>query len=192
MNLEEYKQWLIKNGNKEEEEAYEVAKRVIEYHVALTQYEADILPRYILNDGNNRIEFDLLIKLTHEKKRYNRLIGIEFKEWDIKKVISQAVARHRYVDYMYIATRDIDVDYADILTLSYFGIGWVIYDTNFAKVIVPAKFCSAGNHISSLVNFLVEEKVKKRIEELEKSAIENIKKWRESLDFYIGGVKDGV
>ena len=42
---------------------------------------------------------DLLMVLKHSNKRYERKIGVEFKETAMEKVLSQACLRKNYVDY---------------------------------------------------------------------------------------------
>jgi len=171
LNLEEYKAWLEKNGNIEEQKAYEVAKEVIRYHKSdWSETEADLFPRKIIKDGNNRIEFDLLIRLTFRGKRRTteRLIGIEFKEYDIKKAILQAIVRKQYVDYQYIATRFVELDYMDLLQLSFYSIGWVIWDEDFVKLLVPAKYTEPTVDICHILNEVVKDVVRKKVrEELE-------------------------
>ncbi|RLI76562.1 hypothetical protein DRP05_12660, partial [Archaeoglobales archaeon] len=85
MELEEYKEWIKQNANQEEVMAYEVAKRIIKYHQSeYNETIAEVFPRKILTKDRERIEFDLVVKLEMIGKRTTtRLIGIEFKEWDI-------------------------------------------------------------------------------------------------------------
>ncbi len=143
MKLEEYKEWLKENGNYEEVMAYEIAKKLIWFHES-EYYETveDLFPRHILTKGNERIEFDLIIKLswkTNTGRKFERLIGVEFKETDMKKVILQAIRRREYVDYMYIATRNLIVDYIDLFHLADFQIGWIIYTEDFVKLLIPSR-----------------------------------------------------
>ena len=110
MNLEQYKKWLEEHANKEERQAYAVVERIVEYHqnraYANLMKDVDVFPRKKLNG----LEFDLVIYLHIKSKRPEHrtrediLIGVEFKESDMNKVIKQAIARREFVDYMYIAT----------------------------------------------------------------------------------------
>ncbi len=166
MNLEEYRQWLRQNGNKEEESAVEVVRQILRYHTDGNYEEVQLYPRHILTREKERIEFDLLIKLVHEKKYLDKLIGVEFKEFDTAKVVRQAARRRDFVDYMYIATRDVAMDYQDVFILCYFGIGWVIWDEGFAKVIVPARYGNPGYKIRKMVDTMVSRLVEERVEKL--------------------------
>mgnify|MGYP000335995253 CR=1 FL=1 len=172
MELEEYKEWIKQNANQEEVMAYEVAKRIIKYHTMYNDdCEVSCFPRKILTKDRERIEFDLVVKLEMIGKRTTtRLIGIEFKEWDIKKVILQAIVRRQFVDYMYIATRIVSLDYVDLFQLAYFGIGWIVFDEddNFVKIIVPARFSYSNSTlhlIKEIIRSSIEEIVKEEVEE---------------------------
>ena len=189
MNIEEYKKFLELKGNKEEQEALRVVDVILNHYVDYSwanysRKNAEFYPRFFFKDDKNRIEMDLLIILPHERKRFERKIGVEFKESDAKKVISQAVIRKKYVDYMYIATRNIMFTHEDVIILSYFGIGWVIWGKNFAKIIFPARFHHVG-YVDSVVNFIIEEKLKKEAEKLKREIDMKIKEARERLDRWL-------
>ena len=178
MNLEEYEQFIKENGYYEEKEAINVVNVILEHHNG--NYTADFLPRFIAKIDNDRLEFDLLILLKHNKHGFDRKIGVEFKETDISKVIWQAVARSRYVDYQYIATKNVSMGYEDIIVLSYFRIGWIVYFDGFAKMIFPAKFYDASDTVRNVVNFVIEEKIKKEADKV----VEEVKNKLEKLDYW--------
>ncbi len=168
MNLEEYKKWLEQNGNQEEKMAYDVVK-VILYHHTLniySDYKVDLHPRRVFNTKKERLEFDLLIELEWESNRkYKRLIGVEFKETDFSKVVVQAIARREFVDYMYVATRNVIPDKVDLFRLFDFGIGWVIWSEDFVKLLYPASYYRAGN-VVSLIEYLSRKILEEKIEEI--------------------------
>lgn len=163
MNLEEYRRWLEENGNQEEKCAVEVVESILRYHPG-NYDEVQLYPRHLLTRERERIEFDLIIKLVHEKRHLDKLIGVEFKEYDIAKVVRQAATRRDFVDYMYIATRDVAMDYYEVFILCYFGIGWVIWEEGFAKVIVPARYGNPGHKIRNMVSAMLEQLVEERVE----------------------------
>lgn len=168
MNLEEYRRWLRQNGNQEEQMAYEIAKRIIDYHLAGVQacdWSEELYPRFWYNTGKEKLEYDLLIKLTWKnKRRYERLIGIEFKETDFRKVVTQAVARSSYVDYMWVATNMVIPDTATLLELIDYGIGWVIWDDNFVKILIPARY--GRGHLVEMFRYLAERELRNAAERL--------------------------
>ena len=164
MNIEEYRKWLEKHGNIEEQKAYEVAKEIIKYHSSgsWSETEAELFPRKVLAREKEKVEFDLLIKLTFkgERRTTERLIGVEFKEYDTKKVIHQAIIRRDFVDYQYIATRFVMLDYSDLFLLAHYGIGWVVWDDNFVKLLVPAKWSMPTTDLHYIVRELIRDTVK--------------------------------
>lgn len=168
MKLEEYKEWLKEKGNNEEVMAYEIAKKIIWWHDEGRGAEEEIFPRHILTEGNERIEFDLLIKLKWETngRTYERLVGVEFKETDMKKVIMQAIRRRDYVDYMYIATRNLLIDFIDLFHLADFQIGWLIYDEEdrFVKLLVPSRM-KYSMAVTELIRALAEKAVNEAVRE---------------------------
>ena len=113
---------------------------------------------------------DLLIVLRHEKKLYERKIGVEFKETDTKKVISQAITRKKYVDYMYVATRNVPVTYKEIFLMSYFGIGWIIWEEDFAKMIFPARYTTTEYIFEELINTAIRLKLREKEEKIRELA----------------------
>ena len=165
MTLKEYRKFIEERGFKEEEGAVEVVKEICRTleeewrkkvgfypdHAIhnLNDFNLELYPRKVVGRGKDRIEFDLLIVLRHimEKKVYYT-IGIEFKEEDLDEVISQAIVRRPFVDYMYIATpARLSIDYQQLILLCYLGIGWVVYfpndqfrkNTNLSSAINNAK-----------------------------------------------------
>ena len=170
MNLEEYRRWLKENGNQEERMAYEVAKRIIDWHLAyndVVEHEIEIYPQFWYKSSKERLEYDLLIKLKWRNRRnYERLIGVEFKELDFRKVVTQAIARRDYVDYMWIATQMVIPDPATFLELVDLGIGWVIWDEDdrFIKILVPARF--GRGHLVDLIKYLARKEVEKAVKEI--------------------------
>ena len=173
MNLKEYKDWLKKNANKEEQEAEKVIDVILKHHESsrVSDYKIKVFPRTKFKG----FEFDLLIYIytkeeNPEKKSnlFDTLIGVEFKETDIRKVITQAILRREFVDYMYIATRDVSMDYQDLFLLALFGIGWVIWEKNFAKIIVPARtyFNVYAHKVDELIDYLINRKLNRIVEDL--------------------------
>jgi len=143
MNLEEYKEWIEKNGNKEEKMAYEVARKIVHYHTWYLEtgdVDVECLPRFLVTTEKEKLEFDLIIRLSWESNRfYERYIGVEFKETDISRCIAQAIMRREHVDYMYIATQNVLVDSLDLLRMIDYGIGWIVWDTRFVKMLFGSK-----------------------------------------------------
>ncbi len=168
MNLEEYRRWLEENGNQEERKAYEVAEWIIKYHLADVKaydWEEGLLPRFWYTAHDEKLEFDLLIKLKWvNKRKYERWIGIEFKETDFRKVVTQAVARSSYVDYMWVATNMVIPDTATLLELIDYGIGWVIWDDNFVKILIPARY--GRGHLVEMFRYLAEREFRNAAERL--------------------------
>jgi len=183
MNLEEYRKFIKERGFKEEEGAVEVVKEIYEYHkwgrYTVSYSDLEVYPRKVLNYENSRIEFDLLIVLKHdEDKRYDRKIGVEFKETDIDKVIQQAMVRRPFVDYMYIATRNIDIDYYHLIILSYLGIGWVVYfsDINRAKLVLKAYYNYDAVRLKNVIDAIIDRHVETRISNIEREVDEKLSK----------------
>ena len=183
MNLEEYRKFIKERGFKEEEGAVEVVKEIYEYHkwgrYTVSYPDLEVYPRKVLNYENSRIEFDLLIVLKHdEDKRYDRKIGVEFKETDIDKVIQQAMVRRPFVDYMYIATRNIDIDYYHLIILSYLGIGWVVYfsDINRAKLVLKAYYNYDAVRLKNVIDAIIDRHVETRISNIEREVDEKLSK----------------
>jgi len=185
MKLKEYKEWLKQNSNCEEEQAYNIAKLIVDWHTVGLQYDEmdiEVYPRHILarkdeSDKLERLEFDLVIQLKWTTKvhsidgrsysrQYERLIGVEFKEYDMRKVVLQAMRRRDFVDYMYIATRNITVDYIDLFYLADFSIGWIIYDADgFVKMLIPSRI-KHGQSVTELIKSLAERAVRETIREM--------------------------
>lgn len=180
MNLEEYKEWLEKNGNKEEEGAINAVEKILEHHKTTRTEFVQFFPHFRYKG----IEFDLLILLSDKKIDINkldevigfhRLIAVEFKETDIRKVVGQAIVRKEFVDYIYVATKYSTYDYVDIFLMALFGIGWILFDKNFAKIILPARFYDTQKYkIKELVDVLLNQKFKEVVEEVFK---ERWKSW---------------
>ena len=160
MNLKEYKKWLEEHANKEERQAYKVVEEILNMHYAPSFPNEQIYPR----KRYEGIEFDLLILLQDGKGNTHRVIGVEFKETDIHKVIAQAIIRKRYTDYMYIATKPIlDVGYFHIFMMCYYGIGWIVFLPDIAYPIIKSR--RSGGDIDSLVNYLIEKEIEKKVDE---------------------------
>ena len=152
VNLEEYKKFLEEKGHFEERNALGVVNEILGYHMEGSEYrDVQFFPHHIIRQGNNRFEFDLAIHLIHKYEGFNKWIGVEFKEFDVKKVVRQAVARREFVDYMYIATRGVHLDFDDLLLLSYEGIGWVIWNEEFANLIVPSKYYPPAKSLDAMI-----------------------------------------
>ncbi len=179
MNLEEYRDWLKKNGNLEESMAYEIANKIIEHHLSYNEpddWDAELYPRKWLKNDRDNLEYDLLIHLTWKQsswtgvRTYQRLIGIEFKETDFRKVVDQAILRRRYVDYMWIATRDIFANEFSFLEMLEHGIGWVIWDEDFVKILIPAKYTRSEIGSTFMIRYLAEKEVERAVKDLMKDA----------------------
>ncbi|WP_297090899.1 hypothetical protein [Thermococcus sp.] len=149
VNLEEYREWLKENGNLEEAKAPEVIEKVVKRHLSKLNwksYKIDISPRKVFKVDGKHYECDATVKLTWQawdNKTRSMMIGIEFKEWDFSKVVSQAVHRKRFFDYMYIATRPVTLSLSwnpyDFALLIKHGIGWVLWSEDFVYILLPAK-----------------------------------------------------
>ena len=169
MRLDEYKLWLEEHANKEERRAYDIAEQIVDYHLDRTFSNmfknVEIFPRKKFKG----IEFDLLIyiyaksKKPAQRTREDILIGVEFKETDLNKVIAQAVMRREFVDYMYIATRCRSWDIQQIFLMALFGIGWFYWDNNFVKLILePRRY---ANKVNDLLDYLFDSKLEKLFDE---------------------------
>ena len=173
MNFEEYKKFIEERRNKEEREAIRVVDVILKYHVdeRWSEYSRDsveLYPHFVFNGEKERIEMDLLIVLKHPNSRYERKIGVEFKETDVEKVLAQACLRKNYVDYMYIATRDIKIDYKHVFIMSFFGIGWIIWEEGFAKIIFPARYTTTDYIFEDLINTALRVKLEEKKEEIKR------------------------
>ena len=189
MDYEEYKKFIEENANKEEREAIRVVDEILRQHIDRTCAEyikskAKFFPRFVFNGDKERIEMDLLIVLEHPKQRYDRKIGVEFKETDADKVIAQAIVRRKYVDYMYIATRDIPFTYKEVFLLSYFGIGWIIWKEDFTKMIFPARYTTTEYIFEEIINLAIELKLREKQKEIEEK-VSSIMKKASTLDRFI-------
>jgi hypothetical protein len=168
MKIEEYKEWLIDNGNKEEEYAYEVTKEIVNWHTLHIDISVDVncYPRKIIQTRREKIEFDLVIQLEwYSNHYYKRLIGVEFKDTDVEKVIDQAIIRRRFVDYMYIATANIAINPEQLLRIVDYGIGWVVWGKDFTKLVFLSKFQRHGRS-EILIKYLAKKAVEEVIQEM--------------------------
>jgi len=175
VNLEQYKKWLEEYANKEERQAYKVAKLIVDYHTYNFDYEGiKIFPRKKFNG----VEFDLLIymykKSSKPENRTGRdiLIGIEFKESDMDKVIRQAIARKEFVDYMYIATCCRVWNIEQLFLLALYGVGWIFWDGEYVKLILEPKRYT--NKVNALVDYLFDDKLREIIDEAIEKKIKQI------------------
>ena len=187
MNLEQYKKWLEEHANKEEQQAYAVVERIVEYHqnraYANLMKDIDVFPRKKL-DG---LEFDLVIYLHIKSKRPEHrtrediLIGVEFKESDMDKVIKQAIARREFVDYMYIATSCRAWNIEQLFLLALYGIGWVFWNNQFVEIILePRRY---ANRVDTLIDCLFDGKLREIIDEAIERKMKQIdKKIQRRLD----------
>ena len=174
MNLEEYREWLKQNANQEEAKAYEVAQEIINYHSTFwyrsEKFEVELFPRKVITHEGDRLEFDLIMVFEWvtdtfgHKRTYTRTVGVEFKETDIRKVIQQAIRRRDFVDYMYIATRNVVLDHLEHILMAEFGIGWVIWDEDFAKMIIPSHYKYPVHSIVNIIDYLAEKAVEGQLE----------------------------
>jgi len=136
VNKEEYFKWLEEHGNKEESAAKAVVKEIIDYHFESGLHgdwfdvEYEFYPRKRLEN----LEFDLIIVAKSKNKTVS--IGVEFKEYDSKKVIQQAILRRPFVDYLYVAIKPVVfLRPSEVFSLSAFGIGLIAYRGEFAWMI---------------------------------------------------------
>lgn len=186
VNLEEYKEWIKENGYNEEINAIGVVNEILNYHMGHEYQDVQLFPHHVIKRGNNMFEFDLVIHLIHKRETFNRWIGVEFKETDVKKVVRQAVARRKFVDYMYIATRWVHLDFDDLLLLSYEGIGWVIWSEELAKLIVPSKYFPPAKSLDAMISlhiyYMAEREAKNIVPRVVK---EEVKRQLSSLDRWI-------
>jgi len=169
MNLSEYQDWLSKHSKSEEQEALKVVQEILRYHQINREYKViQFFPRVRFKG----MEFDLIILLSNGNTSLNsisyldRIIGVEFKELDINKVVRQAIERRKFVHYQYIATRNVSLDYPEIFMLTLFGIGWIIWEKNFAKLIIPARMRNTYQKVESLINYLIEKRISEITEEI--------------------------
>ncbi len=168
MNLSEYKEWLKENAYIEEQKAYEVVEKIIKHHKSeYSETDAKLFPRKVIVSKKERIEFDLIIKLTFNGKRRTteRLIGVEFKEYDIKKVIHQAIVRRPYVNYMYIATRPATIDYFDLFLLSAYSIGWIWWDEDIVKILIPSRYALPHPDFYAILDRILEQVIREKVRE---------------------------
>ena len=166
MNLKQYKKWLEEHANKEECQAYKVAELIVDYHTFRFDYEGiKIFPRKKFKG----MEFDLLIyiykKSSKPENRTGRdiLIGVEFKENDMDKVIKQAIARKEFVDYMYIATCCRVWNVEQLFLLALYGIGWILWDGDYVRLILEPK--RYANKVDTLINYLFDRKLREVIDD---------------------------
>jgi len=183
MNLEEYSKFIEEHGYYEEKEAVRVVRKILDYHINYnyTEYDSyELYPRFIFSGDREKIEMDLLIILRHPKKRYERKIGVEFKETDMRKVLSQAITRRKYVDYMYVATKNVFLTYKEILIMCFFGLGWIIWEEGFAKMIFPARYTTTDYIFEDIINSILRMKLEEKKEEI-KEEIDKIVKLDEFI-----------
>jgi len=154
MNLEEYRAWIKKQGNKEETKAPEVAERVIRYvcyHYISTPFgeepRIELYPRKFLKFDGKSYECDLVIEFSwrtfRTRKARSMRVGIEFKEDDFRKVVEQAIDRKPLFDLIFIATRPTTLYFSYepyyLALLIRHGIGWVLWDEKLIYLLIPAK-----------------------------------------------------
>jgi len=193
VNLEEYKKFLEENGYNEEINALGVVNEILDYHMEGSEYrDVQLFPHHVIKRGNNRFEFDLVIHLIHKYEGFNKWIGVEFKETDVRKVVRQAVARREFVDYMYIATRWVHLDFEDLLLLSYEGIGWVIWNEELAKLIVPSKYCPPATSLNAMIGLHIYYMAERNAKNIVPRVVEKeVKKQLSSLDRWLLSKKEG-
>ncbi|WP_297550580.1 hypothetical protein [Thermococcus sp.] len=168
VNLEQYKKFLAEKGNIEERNAIGVVDVIVGHHTYGNNLRlTELYPHVWLNGEEEKLEFDLLIELEGKSSfnghviKTKRTIGVEFKEDNVKKVLAQAIARRPYVDYLYIATRSwVHMDFDDLFVMGYYGIGWVIWDEDFAKMIVESRW----RQPSESLRYMVERAVRIHLE----------------------------
>jgi len=176
MKLEEYADWLKQNGNYEERAALQVVEKIVRWHMhdrSAKEYNVEVFPHHILTKNRERIEFDLVIEINyitikHEFKR-RLLVGVEFKEYDLQKAVRQAIRRRDFVDFMWIATRNVVADPSSLFYMVDFGIGWLIWDdSGFVKMLLAARQ-TYGNSVTSLVESIAERAIQRKLKEIEGS-----------------------
>lgn len=152
MTRDEYCEWLKENKNKEEVEACSVVDAVLREHmrgISESDYDVFLEPRktitYDDGDRKRRIEFDLVIYLVtkpHVVRKNVITIGVEFKEFALQKVIWQAVRRLPFVDYEYIATRNLSLPPLEATLGVFAGVGWIIWSEDAEKAFVVMRAAS--------------------------------------------------
>ena len=65
------------------------------------------------------------------------------------------------------------LDYTEIFLLAYFGIGWVVWDESFVKLLVPAKWSSPTVDI----HYIVREWIKDAVREVVKQELATLDKF---------------
>lgn len=193
LSLEEYHTWLENNRNKEEAMAEKVVDEILKEHVEsrwiATDYEPYFIPRKIINIDGRRLEFDLLIHLKDTTTRerdisFDRLIAVEFKETDLKKVVRQAMVRRWYVDYMYVATKPIPATPEELILLSYMRIGWVVWNkSKNVAFIVLRSFYRDSDRLNNIVFTLVESRLAEVINYTADKVFSQQTKTKSLLDF---------
>jgi len=178
MNFNEYCKWWEKHKNYEEKLAPQVVEKICWVH-GLKKDELQLFPRKFLETEQGRMEFDLVIAFS-DKWKIGRLIGIEFKESDFRKVITQAILRRDYVDYMYIATKPFVASHelSCFFMMLLYGIGWVIWGKQEAHLIFKSRYCyPPEERLHEIVNTLARVKLRKSLSNLSGDKIITLERW---------------
>lgn len=197
MTKEEYCEWLKDNGNKEEKKACDVVNLILEKHLEergyTVGYDVYFEPHKLVTFEDKRLEYDLIIYLVHKDGNsvYDRKISVEFKEWDMRKVVYQAIKRSWYVDYSYIATRDIAPPPEVLIEMIYMGIGWVVWGENFAFMPLHA-YMRYGDRLGNIISDLVRLKLEALIDQEVSDSLRKKKKIKTLNDFGIDGEKENA
>lgn len=177
MNFREYLKWWQEHKNYEEKLAPQVVEEICHAH-ELEKEKIQLFPRKFLETEQGRMEFDLVIAFSDKWK--SRLIGIEFKEFDFREVITQAILRRDYVDYMYIATKPFVASHelSSFFIMLLYGIGWVIWGEKEAHLIFKSRYhYPPEERLHELINVLVREKLRTSLSNLSEDKIVTLEKW---------------
>lgn len=133
-------------------------------------------------DGT-RLEYDFVVIGT-TLRDWKRVVGIEFKETDFPKAVSQAISRKDYVHYQYVvvklSAKDIVNAYWDSLVLAKEnGIGVVTVDyAGHPSVLLKAKFTKAKKTIYDDVKAWIDERereLREKMDHVQKKIFEFIR-----------------
>jgi len=171
LRFEEYLKWYKKNGIYEETLAPRVIEKICRIHdIPLDSIR--IYPRFMLDTGKGKIEFDMILKYVDGRGK-ERLVGIEFKIADFKKVVEQALVRREFVDYMYIATHSgiwFSGQFDAFFLMLYFGIGWILIGEQEVFMAMKARWNSRTT--DKLLNVLQSLIIQKFKNELKNKSLE--------------------
>ena len=173
----EYLRWYKKNGIYEETLAPKVIEKICRIHdIPLDSIR--IYPRFMLDTGRGKIEFDMILKYVDGRGK-ERLVGIEFKIADFKKVVEQALVRREFVDYMYVATHTgiwFSGQFDAFFLMLYFGIGWILIGEKEVFLVMKARWNSrTTDKLLNVLQSLIIQKFKNELKN-----IKSLQEWLEN------------